>query len=50
MATEALNGHIAFMLADGEEIPDPSTLEIILRDINHQDAHSLCEIPAGSLL
>ena len=38
MATEALNGHIAFMLADNEEIPHPSTLETILTDVDHQDA------------
>lgn len=38
MATEALNGHINLMLADGEEIPKPSTLERILKDNDHQDA------------
>lgn len=38
MATEALNGHITFMPADGEKIPDPSPLETILTDPDHQDA------------
>ncbi len=38
MVTEALNSHIALMLADGEEIPPPSPLEIILKDRDHQDA------------
>ncbi|TRT62608.1 MAG: HicB family protein [Microcystis aeruginosa Ma_QC_C_20070703_M131] len=38
MATEALKGHISFMLADGDEIPTPSTLETILTDADHQDA------------
>ncbi|REJ49969.1 MAG: HicB family protein [Microcystis aeruginosa TA09] len=37
MATEALKGHISFMLADGDEIPTPSTLETILTDPDHQD-------------
>jgi predicted RNase H-like HicB family nuclease len=38
MATEALKGHISFMLADGDEIPTPSTLETILTDADLQDA------------
>ncbi|CCI05467.1 type II toxin-antitoxin system HicB family antitoxin [Microcystis aeruginosa] len=38
MATEALKGHISFMLADGDEIPTPSTLETILTEADHQDA------------
>jgi predicted RNase H-like HicB family nuclease len=38
MATEALNSHIALMLADGEEIPPSTPLEIILKDRDHQDA------------
>ncbi|MEA5511593.1 type II toxin-antitoxin system HicB family antitoxin [Crocosphaera sp. UHCC 0190] len=38
MATEALNGHINLILADGEQIPEPSTLETILNDADHQDA------------
>ncbi|WP_017294802.1 type II toxin-antitoxin system HicB family antitoxin [Geminocystis herdmanii] len=38
MATEALKSHIALMLADGDEIPHPSTLETILIDRDHQDA------------
>jgi hypothetical protein len=35
---KALKGHISFMLADGDEIPTPSTLETILTDADHQDA------------
>ena len=38
MASEALNGHISLMLADGEEIPPPSPLETILTYADHQDA------------
>ena len=38
MATEALNGHIELMLEDGDAIPNPSPLEIIIRDDDHQDA------------
>lgn len=37
MAIEALNGHINLILADGKEIPEPSTLESILNDADHQD-------------
>ena len=38
MATEALNGHIEFMLEDGDSIPDPSGLETIILDDDHKDA------------
>ncbi len=38
MATEALTGHIDLMVADGDVIPTPSTLENILKDNDHQDA------------
>ena len=38
MATEALNGHIEFMLEDGDSIPDPSPLESIILDDDHKDA------------
>ena len=38
MATEALTGHLSWMVEDGDEIPTPSSLEIILRDRDHQDA------------
>ena len=38
MATEALTGHIDLMVADGAVIPQPSTLESILKDKDHQDA------------
>ena len=48
MATEALKGHISFMLADGDEIPTPSTLETILTDADHQDAIAFLERVASS--
>ena len=38
MAQEALAGHVALMQKDGEEIPEPSSLEQILSDPLHQDA------------
>ncbi|MGK7879431.1 MAG: type II toxin-antitoxin system HicB family antitoxin [Crocosphaera sp.] len=38
MATEALTGHINLMVADGDVIPKPSTLESILKDKDYQDA------------
>ena len=38
MATEALNGHIELMLEDGNYIPNPSPLEVIIKDNDHQDA------------
>lgn len=39
MAIEALTGHLTWMVEDGDEIPTPSALELILRDQDHQDAH-----------
>lgn len=38
MATEALMGHLIWMIKDGDEIPNPSTLETILNNEAHQDA------------
>ena len=38
MANEALTGHIKLMVTDGDEIPPPSSLEIVLTDPDHQDA------------
>ncbi|MDJ0730301.1 MAG: type II toxin-antitoxin system HicB family antitoxin [Crocosphaera sp.] len=38
MGKEALTGHIDLMIADGDVIPKPSTLESILKDQDHQDA------------
>lgn len=38
MATEALTGHLTWMVEDRDEIPTPSSLEIILTDPDHQDA------------
>jgi predicted RNase H-like HicB family nuclease len=38
LAQEALAGQMALMQKDGEEIPEPSSLERILSDPLHQDA------------
>jgi predicted RNase H-like HicB family nuclease len=38
MAIEALNGHIELMLEDGDFIPNPSPLEVIIKDQDHQSA------------
>ncbi len=38
MATEALTGHIEFMIADGDEIPSPSNLETILSQPDQNEA------------
>jgi len=38
MATEALTGHLAMMLDDQEEIPQPSNLEKILEYPDQNDA------------
>ncbi len=38
MAAEALAGHIACMLEDGEQLPDPSSLETIMADPFNDDA------------
>ena len=38
MAEEALTGHIQFMLDDGDEIPSPSNLEIILSQPEQNEA------------
>jgi predicted RNase H-like HicB family nuclease len=38
MATQALIGHLTWMIEDGDQIPNPSTLETILTDQDHQDA------------
>ncbi len=38
MATEALNGHIELIIEDGDFIPNPSSLEVIISDDDHQDA------------
>ena len=38
MANEALKSHVAWMIEDGDEIPSPSSLDIILSDTDHQDA------------
>jgi predicted RNase H-like HicB family nuclease len=38
MATEALTGHLMLMLADGDQIPQPSNLESIVTDADQKDA------------
>jgi predicted RNase H-like HicB family nuclease len=38
MATEALTGHIELMSEDGDLIPDPTPLETIISDPDHQEA------------
>jgi len=38
MAHEALKGHVSCMIADGDIIPEPSSLETIFEDVDHQDA------------
>ena len=38
MATEALIGHIAFMIADGDEIPSPTNLETIVSQPEQNEA------------
>jgi predicted RNase H-like HicB family nuclease len=38
MAVEALNFHIEGMVADGEPIPEPSSLHAIMTDPHHADA------------
>ncbi|MFM6063299.1 MAG: type II toxin-antitoxin system HicB family antitoxin [Microcystis panniformis] len=50
MATEALKGHISFMLADGDEIPTPSTLETILTDADHQEAITFLPIEVSEAI
>lgn len=50
MATEALSGHISFMLANDDEIPTPSTLETILTDTDHQDAIAFMPIEVSDAI
>jgi hypothetical protein len=38
MAKEALTSHVEFMIADGEVIPEPSTLEVIMSDPENKEA------------
>jgi predicted RNase H-like HicB family nuclease len=38
MAHEALYGHMETMMADGYEIPEPSSLEKIMADLDYVDA------------
>jgi predicted RNase H-like HicB family nuclease len=46
MAAEALELHVHGMLEDGEPIPEPSSLEAIMADVESRDAVAfLVEIP-----
>jgi len=47
MTTEALTGHLMLMLADGDQIPQPSNLETIVTNAEQKDAIAflLIEIP-----
>ena len=38
MAIEALRGHIALMVEDGEAIPEPSDLDTIMADADNREA------------
>jgi predicted RNase H-like HicB family nuclease len=38
MASEALGLHIAGMIEDGDEIPEPSSLESVMQDDHNRDA------------
>jgi predicted RNase H-like HicB family nuclease len=38
MAREALTGHLELMIDDGDFIPEPTPLETIITDQDHQDA------------
>jgi predicted RNase H-like HicB family nuclease len=38
MAQEALEGHVAVMLAHGEALPEPMALQTILADSDNRDA------------
>jgi predicted RNase H-like HicB family nuclease len=38
MAKEALEGHLKMMIEDGDKISEPTSLETILTDQDHQDA------------
>lgn len=37
MAAEALNGHVDLMTDEGEMIPDPSTLDVIMSDADSRE-------------
>lgn len=50
MATEALEGHLKMMIEDGDKIPEPSLLETILTNQDHQDAIAYLVINVSSQL
>jgi predicted RNase H-like HicB family nuclease len=48
MAEEALAFHIEGMMADGEAMPDPSTLDVVMSDPANRDAVAfLVNVPVG---
>jgi predicted RNase H-like HicB family nuclease len=47
MAHEALAGHVAFMVEEGEKLPAPSRLETILRDPHNKGAVPFLVLRAG---
>jgi len=48
MAAEALQFHIEGMLEDGEALPEPTTLDEIMKDRHNRDAVAfLVTVPAG---
>jgi len=37
MGREALEGHVALMIEEGEAIPEPSTMDAVMADPDHRD-------------
>jgi predicted RNase H-like HicB family nuclease len=50
MATEALTGHISLIIEDEDEIPAPSSLEVILADPDHADAVAFLAVEVANTL
>jgi len=50
MANEALIGHLTLMIEDGDTIPAPSSLEIVLTDADHKDATAFLVIEIADKL
>ena len=49
MAAEALSFHVEAMVEDGEAIPEPSSLEEVMRDANNRDGVAiLVELPQAA--
>lgn len=41
MAREALEGHVALMIEDGDAIPEPSTMDVVLSDPENREGTPL---------